>query len=423
MPLKKAAPFLPIALDQASNPVLVTDARLEEPGPRILYINQAFTRMTGYQWQDLEGKTPRILQGRRTDRQELARLSETLKQGREFKGSNVNYRKDGSPYLVEWNISPVKDEIGQITHFISIQRDISQRREEEHFSRTLLKNIGEGVFGVDAEGRFTFINPAGLKLLGYSHEEELLGQNSHQLIHHSYPDGRSYPTEACPIHQAINSGLSADQWHEDWFWRQDASGFPVEIYATPLWQELGQVFGGVVTFRDISERKRLEGELQQLAYHDQLTQLYNRHAFYELLEQEAARAQRYQTRFSLVMFDLDYFKKINDNYGHHLGDQVLIKVAELATERMRINDAVCRWGGEEFMVLLPETSLSRAAKLAEAFRKKLEAACFPEVGRVTASLGVVEYCPDESLDQLTLRADTALYEAKEAGRNQVMVGY
>lgn len=421
MPLKQAAPFLPRALDQASNPILVTNAQLDAPGPEILYINQAFTQMTGYHWSDLKGQTPRLLQGPRTDRKELARLSACLKEGREFKGSNVNYRKDGSPYLVEWNISPVRDDQGVVTHFISVQRDISQRRQEEHFSRTLLNNIGEGVFGVDAEGRFTFINPAGLRLLGYSSELELLGKNSHELIHHSYPDGAPYPVEHCPVHQAINTGVSQGVWHEDWFWRPDGSSFPVEIYATPLWQELGQVFGGVVTFRDTSERKRLEFELQQLAYHDQLTQLYNRYAFYELLEQEVERARRYQTRFSLVMFDLDHFKQTNDTFGHDLGDQVLVRVAELAGKRMRINDSVCRWGGEEFMVLLPETGLSRAAQLAEGFRSLLEATSFPQVGRVTASLGVVEYQPNESLDQLTQRVDAALYDAKAAGRNQVVV--
>jgi|AntRauTorckE6833_2_1112554.scaffolds.fasta_scaffold03414_4 diguanylate cyclase (GGDEF)-like protein/PAS domain S-box-containing protein len=421
MPLKKAAPLLPAAIDQASNPLLVTDARLDEPGPEIVYINQAFTKMTGYTWDDLKGKTPRILQGERTDRAELKRLRECLERGKEFKGSNVNYRKDGSPYLVEWNVAPVFDEQGELTHFISIQRDITQRREEEHFSRTLLNSIGEGIFGIDAEGRFTFINPAGLALLGYQNEDELLGKNSHELTHHSYPDKTFYPEQECPIYQAINAGKSVKNWDEDWFWRKDGSGFPVEIYATPLWQELGQVFGGVVTFRDISQRKRLEHELQQLAYHDQLTNLYNRRAFYELLEQEAERAKRYHTCFSLVMFDLDYFKKVNDTYGHDLGDQVLVRVAEIATERMRVNDAVCRWGGEEFMVLLPQTRLQQAGSLAEYFREKIQTEEFPQVKTVTVSLGVVEYQPGESLDQLTQRADAALYQAKEAGRNRVVV--
>jgi len=420
MPLKKAAALLPRAIDQASNPLLVTDARLDYPGPEILYINQAFTEMTGYTWDDLKGKTPRILHGERTDQAELKRLRQCLEAGLEFKGANVNYRKDGSPYLVEWNISPVLDERGQLTHFISIQRDITQRREEEHFSRTLLNSIGEGIFGVDSEGRFTFINPAGLALLGYQDEEELLGKSSHHLTHHSYPDKTPYPEQECPIFQAINSGKSVKNWDEDWFWRKDGSGFPVEIYATPLWQELGQVFGGVVTFRDISQRKRLEYELQQLAYHDQLTNLYNRRAFYELLEQEAERAKRYHTRFSLVMFDLDHFKNINDTHGHDVGDQVLVRVAELATERMRVNDAVCRWGGEEFMVLLPESSLEQAACLAEAFRQKMQAEDFPECKTVTASLGVVEYQIGESLDQLTQRADAALYQAKKEGRNRVV---
>ncbi|WP_404414909.1 diguanylate cyclase [Marinospirillum sp.] len=419
MPLDQAAAFLPRAIDQASNPVLVTDADLTYPGPKILYINQAFTQMTGYTWADLQGKSPRILQGELTNQKELKRLRQCLEEGKEFKGANVNYRKDGLPYLVEWNIAAVRDATGQVTHYISMQRNVSKRREEEHFSRTLLNNIGEGVFGVDSEGRFTFINPAGLRMLGYSKNEDLIGQNSHQLTHHSYPDGSPYPEKDCPIYQAINAGKPLKDWDEDWFWRPDGSGFPVEIYATPLWQELGLVFGGVVTFRDISERKHLEYELQQMAFHDQLTHLYNRRAFYDLLEKEVARSQRYQTQFSLLMFDLDHFKQINDTYGHDLGDQVLVRIAELTSQRMRENDAICRWGGEEFMALLPETNLSCAQALAEQLRKTIADEVFPEVGKVTASIGVVEYQTNESLDELTCRVDALLYQAKTAGRNRV----
>lgn len=420
MPLAQTPAYLLLALDQASNPILVTDACLDQPGPRILYINQAFTQMTGYQLSEMKGQSPRILQGELTNRKELDRLTASLKGGENFKGSNVNYRKDGSPYLVEWNIAPVRAADGQVTHYISIQRDVSQRREEEHFSRTLLNNIGEGVFGVDPQGRFTFINPAALRMLGYSSEQELLGKSSHAVTHHTHVDCRPYPEEDCPIYKVINQGVSIQNWDEDWFWRKDGTGFAVEIYATPLWQELGQVFGGVVTFRNISERKRLEKELQELAYHDQLTGLYNRHIFYDLLEKEIERSRRYQTRFSLVMFDLDHFKQVNDTYGHDVGDQVLVQVAELARQRVRKNDSVCRWGGEEFMLLLPETSLNRACQLADSFRESIAQADFPKLDQLTASLGVAEYIANETSDDLTQRVDTALYRAKAEGRNRVV---
>ncbi|WP_416884906.1 diguanylate cyclase [Marinospirillum sp.] len=420
MPVQATPTFLLRALEQATNPIVVTDAQLDDQGPRILYVNQAFTLMTGYSAQELQGQRASKLQGQLTNTEELEQLKQALQAGRSYSGSNVNYRKDGSPYLVEWNISPVRDEQGEVTHFISVQRDVSQRRQEEHFSLTLLNNIGEGVFGIDSQGCFTFINPSALRMLGYASEEEVLGRNSHELTHHTHPDGSPYPEENCPIYRALSCGEPLKDWDEDWFWRQDGSGFPVEIYAAPMWQELGQAFGGVVTFWDISERKALEQELQELAFHDQLTHLYNRRAFIDLLEAEVAKSSRYQTRFSLIMFDLDHFKRVNDSYGHDRGDQVLKRVAELSQERLRANDSVARWGGEEFMVLLPETSLKRALKAAESLRQKIADENFTEVGQVTISLGVAEYQPEESLDSLTQRVDQALYAAKEGGRNQVV---
>ncbi len=117
------------ALDNALESVVITDAQLSKPGPRIVYVNQSFQKMTGYSYDEAIGKTPRMLQGINTDHDMLGRLRETLERGQRFEGETVNYRKDGQPYVVEWNITPLRNEDGVITHFASAQRDLTERKK------------------------------------------------------------------------------------------------------------------------------------------------------------------------------------------------------------------------------------------------------------------------------------------------------
>ncbi|MGM0412343.1 MAG: sensor domain-containing diguanylate cyclase [Pseudomonadota bacterium] len=406
------------AMDQAYNSVMITTADLDRPGPAIVYVNRAFCIMTGYSPEEVIGATPRMLQGPRTDPSVLQRLRRTLSAGEAFQASTVNYRKDGTPYLVEWNISPVRDEEDRVEYFLSVQRDITSRAEAEQFNQTLLNSLGEGVFGINAEGAFTFVNPAALRLLGYDREEELLGENSHQLTHHTDTEGQPYPEEACPIYQVMQTGEPLEAW-QDVFWRRDGSRFPVETYATPLWRDLGTVFGGVVVFRDISEQKRLERELEQQATHDRLTGLYNRGFFDQVLDKEIGRAARYGHPLSLILLDIDHFKAINDTYGHLVGDEILKGLAARMARRLRESDTLARWGGEEFIALLPATQATGARELAEGIRRQVAEEAFPDVGHITISLGVAELEPGESLKDLTRRTDDALYAAKSAGRDQV----
>ncbi|HKJ87223.1 MAG TPA: sensor domain-containing diguanylate cyclase, partial [Gammaproteobacteria bacterium] len=171
--------------------------------------------------------------------------------------------------------------------------------------------------------------------------------------------------------------------------------------------------------RDISERKALESELQRQATHDRLTGVLNRHRFEVLLDEELQRAERYGAGFALVMFDLDHFKRINDTYGHPTGDQVLCRVADLIQERLRQTDILARWGGEEFLALLPGTGLSGARELAEDLRQAVDDGEIISGIRATISLGVAELRTGESRTTLLKRVDDALYSAKEGGRNRV----
>lgn len=172
-----------------------------------------------------------------------------------------------------------------------------------------------------------------------------------------------------------------------------------------------------------AERERA-ATMASLATSDALTGLTNRRGAEDRLEQEVDRARRYDHPLSVAWFDLDHFKQVNDCYGHDVGDRVLKTIADVARQTVRAHDTVARWGGEEFVVVLPEEELADAARTAERLRRAIERIelRLPSVERVTASFGVAELAPTESASELIRRADQSVYAAKDLGRNQVVAG-
>jgi diguanylate cyclase (GGDEF)-like protein len=159
--------------------------------------------------------------------------------------------------------------------------------------------------------------------------------------------------------------------------------------------------------------------LERLALADPLTGLSNRRAGERALEREVARARRAKSPFSLALLDLDHLKEINDTHGHALGDDALIQASRILTSSFRASDLAIRWGGDEFLVLLPDVTLEGAVVFAERARAQVESLAIPGVERLTMSAGIVEVGPDEEPRDAIARADAELYEAKRAGRNRV----
>ncbi|RAK09331.1 diguanylate cyclase (GGDEF)-like protein [Halanaerobium saccharolyticum] len=162
-------------------------------------------------------------------------------------------------------------------------------------------------------------------------------------------------------------------------------------------------------------------KLRFLAHNDQLTGVSNRRDLTNILEKEYERNQRYNNTFSFIIFDIDHFKIINDNYGHNTGDRILKELSNLVNTNIRKSDYFGRWGGEEFVVIAPENNLKSAEKLAEKLRREIDKYNFINERNVTASFGVAEISADENIDNLIKRADDALYRAKQNGRNRVEV--
>jgi diguanylate cyclase (GGDEF)-like protein/PAS domain S-box-containing protein len=295
-------------------------------------------------------------------------------------------------------------------------------RQSEEGKHLILHSAGEGIFGVDTKGQTAFINPAALRMLGFA-EEEMLGQSIHALIHHSHEDGSNYPVEDCPMYASYTRAAENNVTGEV-LWRKNGSHFPVEYSSTPIIKN-GKITGAVVTFRDITERKQMEEKILQMAYHDSLTGLPNRKLFSDRLDIALAQAQRNQKKVGIAMLDLDYFKGVNDTLGHDVGDLVLKATAERLSAPLRKGDTVARFGGDEFLLILPdlkgiEDAIQVAQKIVESFRQPFPIETHHLV--LTTSIGIAVYPIDGTDEGILLKnADIAMYQAKQAGRDRYQI--
>ncbi|MGD9852686.1 MAG: PAS domain S-box protein [Nitrospirales bacterium] len=240
------------------------------------FVNPAAAAMLGYTPQELIGQYAHALwhhtkaDGRPYPKDECP-IYKAYKGGHAHHGdTEVFWRKDGTCFPAEYSSTPMKNEQGTLVGAVVTFRDISERKAAEralnelrlHTDR-ILSAAGEGIFGLDLTGRHTFVNPAAAALLGYS-SQELIGQPSHSLWHHTKADGSPYPQEECPIYGAYKDGL-VHQGVDEMFWRKDGTGFPAQYTSTPIWDDLGKLAGAVVTFQDITEKKRMAAQLLEEA--------------------------------------------------------------------------------------------------------------------------------------------------------------
>jgi diguanylate cyclase (GGDEF)-like protein/PAS domain S-box-containing protein len=288
-------------IDNANDIVVVTEAApLEEPGPRIIYVNPAFEALTGYRSEEVIGRSPRFLQGPETSPESRREISRALREQRPVHTTVLNYAKDGQPYWLDIKIVPLAGPDRKVRYFAGIERDLT-------------------------------------------------------------------------------------------------------------------------------ERKELEERLRVLATTDPLSGLYNRRQFFELAETELDRAHRYRHACSVLMLDIDHFKEVNDRFGHQAGDAVIQALARMMRETLRTVDVIGRIGGEEFAAVLPETAsdvaMLTAERLCQALSDKRDWLS-AHAAHVSVSIGVAAVHPEDTgIDQVLARADAALYAAKKAGRDRVMLEY
>lgn len=190
----------------------------------------------------------------------------------------------------------------------------------------------------------------------------------------------------------------------------------MDTVVSPFVDENGEIVSYTAIFHDITDKKRIE----HLSVTDNLTKLFNRQKFDEVFAIMLMRRHwRDGHSFGLVIVDVDHFKKVNDSHGHQVGDTVLVAVANALAKTIRTGDIVARWGGEEFVALLPDVDMQKACFAAEKLRRAIEEMHIPTVGGITASFGVTVYSENDTQESMMHRSDTALYRAKENGRNRV----
>lgn len=187
-----------------------------------------------------------------------------------------------------------------------------------------------------------------------------------------------------------------------------------------LFVAISLIYPAFAGYKLIGEAEKQAEEIKRLSEEDYLTALYNRRKIHDVIEKEIIRSKRYDSAFSVILLDVDNFKTINDEYGHTIGDKVLVKFSKILRQTIRESDVAGRWGGEEFLIICPETTINGASSLAEKLRAEIEKSDFENVGNVTSSFGVASMKHDDSLQRLIQRADEVLYAAKNAGKNRVV---
>ncbi len=398
--------FLQQVVFALDSPLYVTDT-----DGIIVYVNPAFEEVTGYMKQELLGQKTSIIKSGKMPNSYYEKLWSTLLDGKTWKEEIINRRKDGSEYVALQYVTPVADAQGRNKLYAAVQYDITREKELQD-EREIFFDVSVDLFCIiEPDGRLRQTNGAWKDILGWK-QDDLAGKPIIGFIHED--DRENFTAvnkqicrsgEIAPLDVRVQAANGSFRWVS---WRIYFHGGKELFYASG---------------RDIQKRVEMEEEIRKISVTDALTGLYNRLKFNEDLERELARAKRYGTPCSLILFDIDHFKSINDTYGHGTGDEVLKRLAAVVGGLLRETDIFCRWGGEEFVIVCPNTGSDDVFALAERVRVAVEEYQFGKVEKVTISLGVSAYLPESDNEEtLVKRADTALYEAKNLGRNRTVHG-
>ncbi|MFZ5906649.1 MAG: diguanylate cyclase [Nitrospirota bacterium] len=281
-------------------------------------------------------------------------------------------------------------------------------RDSEAYFKAIMSSIQAGVMVIDVEKhRIVDINRAASELIGIA-KKKIIGKECHAYV---------CPAERgrCPItdlNQVIDNS-------ERFLINAKQRKIPIIKTVVPITFKNRKYL--LETFIDISERKKMDAKLKELATTDILTGAYNRMGFDEIITREIERVKRNNKPLSILLFDIDHFKKINDKFGHHVGDSVLKTIANIVKRTIRKIDYFIRWGGEEFLILSPETDKKQAYILAERLRKDIENFTFDNLPRITISCGTAEFREEDTENTFIKKADDAMYTAKRQGRNRVVM--
>jgi diguanylate cyclase (GGDEF)-like protein/PAS domain S-box-containing protein len=325
--------------------------------------------------------------------------------------SNV-IRREKLEEIVDLRTAELREKNDMLEEVVSEIQRLSRQNE------LILNSAGEGIYGLDLKGNITFCNPTAAGMFGYE-VDEIVGKSHGEVIHHLRPDQRRYKFKSSPIYAAFKDGTVQHVTNE-YFCRKDGTSFPVEYVSTPI-REGSEIFGVVITFKDITQRKALEEKIHYQAYYDSLTQLPNRVLLNQRLQYALEQAKLHGDYVGLMFLDLDRFKLINDTLGHRLGDQMLRLVADRLKDCTESHVLIGRQGGDEFIILVEGVSNPRElTRISEKFLRSLDKPFVVDGHELftTTSIGISLFPTDAAdAEMLIQNADTAMYRSKEQGGN------
>ncbi len=430
------------ALEAAANTIVITDRY-----GIIQWANSSFGNLTGYHPSEAIGKNPSELTKSGVQSEKFYKeMWDTILAGNIWHNELVNRRKDGSLYFEEMTITPLFASDGAINQFIAVKQDITERKHAEEALvrsekayRTLFENMPIGLYRTSIDGDILNANPSLIRMFGYKDLSALKERNASDYYVDKFSNSKF--TDEILKHGGLSS-------FESEYIRRDQTTFWAEDYVNIIRDESGKPLYYEGSLIDITDRKKAENDLRQanaalqlahselkqmfeheqgLARTDSLTGQTNRRYFFEIALREFTASIRYQRPLTIILFDIDGFKQVNDTFGHSIGDNILVQVARSAAEQIRDVDVLARYGGDEFIILLPQTGAKQAFLIAERIRNSVASTHLEAESSglaVTLSIGVAEikYTPnDEVIEDVIRRADLALYQAKKNGRNHAIV--
>ncbi len=290
----------------------------------------------------------------------------------------------------------------------------------------LLDSLFDGVYFVDTDKKITFWNKAAERITGFSKEEVIGSRCSDNLLRHVDENGHELCLTGCPLSATIkDSGIREANVY---LHHKQGHRVPVSVRTSPVRDEDGAVIGGIEIFSDNSNLLQILRDMERLkkeAYVDELTSVGNRRFCEMTLQTRIFELKNFGIPFSLIFLDLDNFKQCNDVHGHVIGDKILIMTGRTITNILRRMDSISRWGGEEFVVILPHVEVEILLEVSERMRAFIESSYLVSGGKslnITASIGATMALLEDTPSSIIQRADRLMYESKASGKNRVTMG-
>jgi len=406
--LKKSEERFRVILDTAQLGIFIYKEKF-------VYVNGVFCDMLGYTAEELYAMDADSLT-EDSKREEMKSIVKRRLQGEKFSNHYDDLKlqtKSGEFRVHRLFTETIEYENGYAGLGTTLDiTDILDTKERLQLLAQAMEQMDEMVRITNQDGSIIYVNEALTKHTGYR-KNEIIGNTNKIFKSGKNKEGFFENLYEHIMNKQTFNGVFVNKTKQGNLYHEEQT-------ITPILDDHEEIKYFVSTGQDITQRIELESQLKRLATVDSLTNIYNRYKINEEIQSEFTRAHRYGGEFALVMFDIDHFKKVNDTYGHDVGDNVLQVLSHIISEHIRETDKFGRWGGEEFMLLVPHCGHDVACTLAEKLRTSIEAHAFETVGKVTVSIGVSIYKEDDTKELILKRVDTALYEAKEGGRNKIV---